>query len=80
MLAVHAVEILGPRIIGLEVIVAERPGRRDPAVVPDLAEILLAQAEQRRAIKFRVAADVVMNAGMERASVFAVPRLLRYVF
>ena len=44
--------------------------------MPDFAEILLAQAKQRRPVHFRVAADVVMNAGMERPSVAAVPGLL----
>src|SRR5206468_8742790 len=60
MLAVHAVEVLGLRIIRLEIVVPDRPGRRDPAVVPDLAEVLLAQAEQRRTVHLRAPADVVM--------------------
>src|SRR6202023_3194420 len=80
VLAVHAVEVLGLHIVWLEIVVSERPGGRDPAVMPDLAEILPAQPEQRRPVHLGVAADVIMNPGMEGASVAALPGLLRLVF
>src|SRR5499427_8975082 len=80
MLAVDVIEPLGLAVIGLEIGIADRPCGRDPAMVPDLAEILLAQAEQRGAVEFGVAADVIMDAGMESPAVLAVPGLLRLVF
>ncbi len=79
MLTVHAVELLGFTVIGLELVVSNRPGRRETAVMPDLAEVLLAQAKERRPIHLRVAPDIVMNAGMERTAVAAVPGLLGHV-
>ena len=79
MLAVHVVELLGLGVVWLEIVVAERPGGRDPAVMPDLAEILPAQPEQRRAVHLGVAADVVMYPGMERRAVAVVPGLLGLV-
>src|SRR6516164_9802867 len=63
MLAVDVILLLGLAVIGLEIGIADRPCGRDPAMVPDLAEILLAQAEQRGAVEFGVAADVIMDAG-----------------
>src|SRR6516162_6230991 len=80
VLAVDVIELLGLAVIGLEIGIANRPGGRDPAMVPDLAEILLAQAEQRSAVEFGVAADVIMDAGLESSTVFAVPGLPRLVF
>src|SRR5262249_32982325 len=50
------------------------------AVMPDLTEVLLAQTEQRCAVKLGVAADVIMDAGLERLAVLAVPGLLGFVF
>ena len=47
--------------------------------MPDLAEILPAQPEQRRPVHLGVAADVIMNPGMEGAAVAAVPGLLGLV-
>ena len=67
-LAVDEVEPLGLVVVGLEVVVGERPGRRDAAVVADLAEVALAEPEEDRAVELRLAADVVVLAGMERLS------------
>src|SRR5262245_12531388 len=80
MLAVDVIELLGLAVIGLEIGIVDRPGGRDPAMVYDLTEILLAQAEQRGAVEFGVAADVIMDAGMESPTVLVVPGLLRLVF
>ena len=60
-LPVHEVELLGLGVVGLEVGVGDRPRRRDAAVVADLAEVALAQAEEDRAVELRVAADVVLR-------------------
>src|SRR5262245_14336153 len=54
MLAVDVVEVLSLAIERLEVFISKRPGRRNSAVMLDLTEVLLAQTEQRRAIKFGV--------------------------
>ena len=50
--AVHLVELLGQRVVGLELVVGDRPGGRDAVVVPQLAEVLLravGTAPRRRA-------------------------------
>src|SRR5262245_13851556 len=46
----------------------------------DLAEILLAQAKQRRAEKFRVAADIVIGVRMEFVAVLVAPLLFSRLF
>src|SRR5471032_1294606 len=48
--------------------------------MPDLAEIGLAQTQQRGAIKLGIAADVVVYAGMEGFAVLVVPGFLGLVF
>ena len=79
-LAVHLIQMLGLRVVRFEVVVADRPRRRDPAVVNDFPEVLLAQPEQCRAVELGVAADVVVGVGMERLPVLVLPHLLRVVF
>ena len=63
--AVHLVELLGLGVVRLELVVADRPGRRDPAVVLELAEVLLPQPVQRRAVELRGAADEVVDLRLE---------------
>ena len=65
-LAVDEVEPLGLGVVGLEVGVVDRPRGRDAAVVLDLAEVALAQAEEDRAVDLRVAADEVLRVRTER--------------
>jgi len=50
-LAVHMVHAFRARVVGLHLLVSDRPGRRDATVVPQLAEVGLAQAEQRGAVE-----------------------------
>ena len=64
--AVHLVELLGQRVVGLHLVVADRPRRRDAVVVLQLAEVLLAQAVERRAVELRRAADEVVHLRLER--------------
>src|SRR6516162_48748 len=80
MLAVDMVEMLGLAIERLEVLISKRPGRRNSAVMPDLTEVLLAQTKQRCAVKLGIAANVIMDTGLERLAVLAVPGLLCFVF
>src|SRR5262249_1913922 len=63
--AMHQVDLLGTGIVGFQVFVADRPGRRGAALVLQRAEIFAAQARQRGAIDLGVAADIVMHAGVE---------------
>src|SRR6516164_1256955 len=64
-IAVYLVELFCLHVVGLEVVVADRPGRRNATVVANLTEILFAQAEQSSAVKLRVATDVVVGVGMK---------------
>ena len=78
-LPVDEVETLGLGVVGLEVVVGDRPRGRDAAVVADLAEVALAQAEEDRAVELRVAADEVLRVGRERRAVGVEPLLAGHV-
>ena len=60
-LPVHFVELFRLLVVGLEVPVFERPGGGDAAVVLDLFEVPLPQAEERRPVEFGIAADKVVG-------------------
>ena len=79
VLAVHPVEVLGLGVERLQVLVADRPRGRQPAVVPDLAEVLRPEPEQRRAVELGVASDVVVQLGRELVAVPVLPELRRPV-
>src|SRR5204862_3444677 len=70
------VEVFGFRVVRLELVVADRPRRRDAAVMMDFPEVLLAQPEQGGAEKLRVATHVVVGVRMERCAVLVVPLFL----
>src|SRR4030095_233175 len=78
--AVHGVELLRCVVIGLQVIVSDRPCRRQTAVMFDLAEIFLSQTKQRGAEEFRIAADVIVGMRVQLLAVFVVPLLFGLVF
>lgn len=44
--------------------------------VPDFAKIFLAIARQHRAVEFRISADIVIIAGIERSAIGLVPAFL----
>ena len=46
VVAVDLVEVLGPGVVRLHVVVRDRPGRRDPVVVAELAEVLAAAGDR----------------------------------
>jgi hypothetical protein len=75
----HVVVLLCERVVGLELVVGDRPGRRDAVVVLQLAEVLLAQAVQRRAVQLRGTADVVVNSRLKGLAAGVVPRVRRDV-
>ena len=78
-LAVHVVQRLGLRVVGFEHVVAQWPCRGDSVLVPQLAKVPFAKAEQGSAIHFGVAADEIVQSGMKRTAVAVVPSLSRLV-
>jgi hypothetical protein len=76
---VDQVEPLGLRVVGLEIGVGDRPGGRDTAVVANLAEVPLPEAEEDRAVELRVATDEVLLVGLELDAVPVEPLLARQV-
>src|SRR5262249_35282897 len=76
-LAVHVVKLLGLRVVGLKVLVADRPGGRDAAPVLELVEVLPAQPEERRPVELGVAADPVVRVRMEVRALGGPPGLRR---
>jgi hypothetical protein len=71
---VDLIEVLGLGVVGLELVVAEGPGRGDASVVPELSEIFLTEAHQRRPVKLGVPADEVVGTGMKGFPPVVVPR------
>ena len=74
--AVHLVVLLGQRVVRLELVVGDRPGRRDPVVVLKLAEVLGPQPVERRSVELGRAADEVVDLRLERLAVLVVPGVL----
>ena len=72
---VHLVELLGLGVVGLHVVVADRPGGREAVVVLQLAEVLTAQPVQRRPVQLGGAAHEVVDLGLERLALVVVPRV-----
>src|ERR1700712_4077934 len=68
-LSVYVVQRLGLRVVRLPKVVAQWPRRRNSVLMPQLAEVALAQAEQGGAIDLGVATDKIMQPGTERAAV-----------
>src|SRR5437660_2588545 len=78
-LPVHLVEALGRRVVRLQVLVGDGPGRRDATPVLELAEVFPAQAEERGTVELGVAAHVVVRVRMELRAGGIAPDLLRVV-
>src|SRR5262245_21123866 len=57
--AMNQIDPLGLGVVGLEVLVGERPCRGDPAVVVNLTEVVLAKPEKDRTVDLGVASHVV---------------------
>src|SRR5713226_9890320 len=79
-LSVDVVQTLGVGIVRLQIVVADRPGRRKTAVMFYFSEVLRAQAEQGGAVELRIAADVVVRVRMQLFAVLVVPHFFRLVF
>src|SRR5437879_9572558 len=50
-ITMHLIKILGLRVIRLQIVITDRPRRRNSAVVSELTDIFFAQPEQRGALK-----------------------------
>ena len=77
--SVHLVELLGLRVVRLQLVVGDRPGRRDAVMVAELSEVLLAEAIERGAVELRRAADEVVHLRLERLALLVVPGVRRDV-
>src|SRR5262249_40862320 len=77
--AVGHVEVLGAGLVWRQIFIADRPGRRDTALVLDRLEVGLPQARQRGAVDLGITADIVVHAGVERPALSILPGLLGLV-
>ena len=77
--AVHLVQLLRLRVVGLQLVVGDRPGGRDPVVVAELAEVLFPEPVQRGPVELGRPADEVVHLGLERLALYVVPRVGRDV-
>jgi hypothetical protein len=77
--AVNLVELLGLRVVRLELVVGDRPRRRDAVVMAELAEVLRPQPVQRGPVELRRSADEVVHLRVERLPLLVVPRVGRDV-
>ncbi len=78
--AVHMIEPLRLGVVGLHVVVVDRPGGRQTAMVLDLAKVFLPKTKQRGPEEFGIAADVVVGVRMELIAIFVVPFLRGLIF
>ena len=77
---VNVIEPLRLGVVGLDILVTNRPGRGDPAVTSNLTEICFSEAEQGGPIKFRIATDIVVGVRVELLSVLVMPHLFSLIF
>ena len=74
-LAMDEVQPLCLGVIRLEVVIGQRPRRRDARVVANPVEVALTQTEEDRAVELRVAADEVLLVRAEGIAVLVDPLL-----
>ena len=79
MVAVHLVEPLGLRVVRLEIVVRQWPGRGQSVDVLQVAEVLGTEPVQRSPVHLRRTADEVVHLRLERGAVSVVPRVGRDV-
>src|SRR6185503_6820786 len=78
--AVDMIEPLGFGVIGFHVFVGDRPGRRDPPVMLNLAKVFFAKSKEGGAKEFCIAADVVVGMRVQLVAVFVAPLLFGLIF
>src|SRR5262249_24224905 len=71
--AVNVIEPVGLSVVGLKIVVRDRPCRRHAAEVTKLAEILPSQSEQRRAVELGIAAHIIVRMRVKLAAVGVAP-------
>jgi hypothetical protein len=76
---VHLVELLGLRVVRLELVVADRPGGGEAVGVGELTEVLGPEPVQRSAVELGRAAHEVVDLRLERLAVRVVPGVGRHV-
>ena len=76
---VHLVELLGQRVVRLELVVGDRPRGRDAVVVGELPEVPGAQPVERRPVELGRPADEVVDLRLERLALLVVPGVLGHV-
>src|SRR5690349_6670589 len=78
-IAVHLVEMLGLRVIRLELVVADGPCGRDSAMMPNLTEVFFTQSKERSAVELRVTANEIIRVRVQLFAFAIAPRLFRVV-
>src|SRR3989442_15621161 len=78
--AVHLVELLGLRVIRLQVLVRDRPRGREAAPMLDLPKALPAEAEHRGAIELGVASNPLFVFRVELSALRFPPSFLGLLF
>src|SRR5262249_40866194 len=62
-------------VVRLQFVIADRPRRRNAAMVPNLSEVFFPEAEQGGPIKLRISTDVVVSVRMQFLAVLIAPLL-----
>src|SRR5436190_21548423 len=68
-LPVYQIQALGLRVVRLQILVRDRPRRRDAPVVTHLLKVALAKPEQNRPVKLGVPSDEVLLVRLVRRAV-----------
>src|SRR5262249_18067389 len=76
---VNVVSAFSLGVVRLQLAVRNRPGRRDSSEMFYLAKIFFAETKQRCAVKFRIAADIIIGVRMQLTAIGVAPQLLRVV-
>src|SRR5215510_11796494 len=76
---VHLVEVFSLGVVRLQFVITNRPSRRNAAVMTNLAKIFFPQTKQCCAVKFGVAANVIVRVRMQFLTVRVTPGFLRVV-
>src|SRR5262249_21390980 len=77
--AVDRVELLGLGVVGLHLLIGDRPRRGDPSLVAELTEVLFAQAIERGPVHLGGAAYEVVNFRLEGLAARVIPSIRRDV-
>src|SRR4029077_15975938 len=76
---VDIIHLLGARVVRLQVLVGDRPGRRNAVMMVQLTEILASQPIERSAEQFGRAADEVVHLWLKWPAVTVMPGIGGYV-